>query len=276
MYDSTNVIPYKDAAVITNIGLDHTALLGKTKSEIAKRKAGIITGQTHVYTSESSPNIRKIIKDQASKTNSPFYVTQSNKLAHINVNQNGTLFTYEEIAYKTSAIGTHQAVNAALAIDVATALGIKQPAIQKGIARAKQPLRMEIISNNPLIILDGAHNPDKIASTVTTLTHIVQNKRLHIINGYSANKDVTHMVEHLSTLKPISVACTRNTINHFRTVTSPSTLAALWRDVSPEATIEQFLDPRIALAWTLQHAKKNDAILITGSLFVASEIQALL
>ena len=275
MYDATNVIPHKDVAVITNVGLDHTHLLGKTKSEIAKRKAGIITGKTNVFTAESSTNIRNIIQKKADATGSTFHCTQVGKYSSTQMDLHGTTFTYNGASFQTSALGEHQVKNAILAIDIASSLNIDEQAIKKGIATAKQPLRMQVISKKPLIILDGAHNPDKISSTISTLQQC-NNSTIHIINGFSGNKDLSKMIKSLARLKPISVACTRNTINHFRKVAHPAGLTKLWQKEAPKANIEQFLDPVDAFRWVQKKAKKSDIILVTGSLFLASEIKQLL
>ncbi len=286
MYDATNIIPYKDVAVITNIGLDHTTLLGKTKSAIARRKAGIITGSCTVYTAESSTRIHNIIKKQAEKKKSSFYCTQVGRSASLQVDLNGTSFTYQDVDYHTSAIGAHQVKNATLAIDIAKSLNIDNITIKNGIAKAKQTLRMEVVSKNPLIILDGAHNPDKMNTTVKTIQQcnnessarktiaMKQWNNIHIINGYSENKDMKKMIEMLATLKPASVACTRNTINHFRKVASPTELAQLWKKIMPKAKIETFLDPTAALEWSKKQARKSDLILVTGSIFLSGELKS--
>lgn len=287
MYDATNIIPYKDVAVITNVGLDHTTLLGNTTSAIARRKTGIITGKTDVFTAEATTRIRNIIKKQAEKTNSPFHYSKVPEHVHAHVSLDGTSFEYNGVEYHTSAIGEHQIKNAVLAIDIATSLGVNTKLTKKGISKAKQPLRMEVVSKNPLIILDGAHNPDKMRTTVATMQQcnnerakravtMQQWDNIHLIIGFSANKDLNTIISQLAALNPTSVACTRNTINHFRKVASPTELVALWQKACPQAQIEQFLDSKTALAWTKQQVKKNDAILVTGSLFVASEIKSLL
>ena len=280
MYDATNVIPHKDVAVITNIGLDHTDLLGKTKSAIAVRKAGIITGKTHVFTTEHSSMIRSIIKKQADKTQSSFSYVNKNMVLNIQEDLSGTSFQYSGHSYKTSAIGTHQALNASLAIDIATSLEISQSTIAQGVAKVQQPLRMEVISHTPLIIIDGAHNNDKVQSTVRSVTQAVgldrKNTSVHIICGFSGDKDLKHMINDLATVHPTTVACTRNTINHFRKVAHPSTIQKIWKTYSPKTQTDVFLNPADALAWTKKRMKKHDILLITGSIFLSSEIKELL
>lgn len=95
-FDSGNIIKHKDAAVITNIGLDHTEILGSTKKEIAWEKAGIISVKTQVFTSETEPTILPIIEQEVEKTNSTLKIVQ-NQASDIQISLNGTSFTYDNI-----------------------------------------------------------------------------------------------------------------------------------------------------------------------------------
>jgi len=280
-YDATNIIPYKDVAVITNVGLDHTQLLGKTKKEIVARKAGIIISPPDgkepctVITSEQNATIRKVIETQAHKQHSPMHLIAKKDISHIAIDLSGTSFTYKSTKYHTTAIGSHQSMNASVAIDVARSIGIDEKNIAKGILQTTQPLRMELLSDMPMIILDGAHNEDKIKTTVQALQEIrtKHNKEnLYIINGFSGDKDIKKMIVQLATLRPKAVACTRNTINHFRKVASPYDIAHVWKKLSNTKT-DIFLQPKDAFTWAQKHVTKHDILLVTGSLFVSSEIK---
>jgi len=274
-YDATNVIPYKDIAVITNVGLDHTQLLGKTKKEIAVRKAGIITGPCTVVTAEQSPAIRAILEMQAKKVAAPFQTISKKQVETIVTDLTGTTCSYQGTEFHTTAIGAHQSMNASIAIEVARSIGIEEKNITKGIEHATQPLRMEVISESPLIILDGAHNADKIKTTVNTLQQLRTHRKkgnLYIINGFSGDKDLKKMISQLAILHPKAVACTRNTVNHFRKVAPPHDIAKVWQTYSPART-EIFLQPMNAFSWAQKHVTKHDILLVTGSLFVSSEIK---
>jgi len=282
-YDATNVIPYKDIAVITNVGLDHTQLLGKTKKEIAVRKAGIITGPCTVVTAEQSPAIRAILEMQAKKFTAPFQTISKKQVETIVTDLTGTTCSYQGTEFHTTAIGAHQSMNASIAIHVARSIGIEEKSIIKGIQQATQPLRMEILSESPLIILDGAHNVDKIQTTVETLQALrdahpayqAKKSNLYIINGFSGDKDIHRMIQSLATLRPTAIACTRNTINPFRKVASPRDIADMWKKQTSVPT-DIFLHPKETIAWAQKKVTKHDILLITGSLFVSSEIQTLL
>ena len=274
-YDATNVIPYKDVAVITNVGLDHMHLLGNTKQAIAKRKSGIITCPCTVFTAEQTPIIRTIIETHAKTQHASMHSISKKDMKDMQVNLSGTSFVYKGTAFQTTAIGAHQSMNASIAIEVARSIGIDEKSITKGILQTSQTLRMEVISESPLIILDGAHNEDKMKTTVDTLRQLREHHKkgnIYIINGFSGDKDIKKMISQLATLNPKAVACTRNTVNHFRKVASPKDIAYLWNTAS-DARTHIFLSPKDACLWAQVYVKKHDILLVTGSLFVSSEIK---
>ena len=282
-YDSTNVIARKDLAIITNIGLDHTEILGPTKEIIAQEKAGIIQHGAPVITAERFAKIRAIIQEEAKKNKSDFYLSDG-KAHIISSTIEGTDFIYKDAYYHTGVPGIHQVKNALLAIDAAELLGIHQKAILSGIANATQPLRMEIARRNPTIILDGAHNQDKIKTTVQSMRTLLSDAdtfepkktNIHLILSFSNNKNLRPMIRQLLTLNPLSIACTRNTVNHFRKVAHPNDIAQICKTHTNKAKIETFIDPVDALHWSQKQAKKSDIILSTGSIFTTGELRGYL
>lgn len=273
-YDSTNVIPRKDIAVITNIGLDHTDILGNTKEKIAYEKAGIITRGCSVYTMETNKRVVKIIQRECARKKVLLKDTRYKFPASPAGGQD------TKKTYCLTAIGQHQTKNAALAAEVAKSLGIAEKYILKGLQTATQPLRMEIVSRKPLIILDGAHNTDKIATTVAsikTLEHknIKTNKKIALIISFSDNKDTGTMIKQLASIKPKSIACTRNTVNPFRKVADPKNIAQKFRKLLPHSRVETFIDPIDALVWSKKQIKTSGMILATGSIFMSGELRRL-
>lgn len=276
-YDSTNVIPYKDVAIITNIGLDHVGIIGNNKAEIAYEKAGIITKYTHqVITGEKNPRLAHTIEIEAEKNNVPYSRFHTPTYSHVLVTKQGTSFVYQGKKYLISIYGEHQIHNAILAIEAMQKLGIKLEMIQTGLKNTTQPLRMEIVHHRPLVILDGAHNEDKIKSTVAT-TKILQTvykiKNVRLIIGFSGDKDITHMLQHLLTLTPASIAVTRNTTNPFRKVADMRYIRSLVKKHLPSCTVELFLDPEDAYRYTIRNSKTSDCVLATGSIFMTGELR---
>jgi dihydrofolate synthase / folylpolyglutamate synthase len=272
-FDASNVIPHKDVAVITNIGLDHIGIIGNTKKEIAYEKAGIITSKNAVFTSEKNKSIIAILKQECKKQKAQLTVSTSQFLISHKTTDD-TNFIYKNESYILNTAGKHQIKNAVLCIDIAHHLDIPNAAIKKGLQQAPQPLRMERISTKPLIILDAAHNPDKIATTVQTVETLKQTvQNIHLVLGFSGDKNSTQMIQTLMRLKPKTVACTRNTTNTFRKVTSPQAIEKLIKKQSPNTKTLIFLDPIDAFAWSKKQQKSKDLLLVTGSIFLSGEIR---
>ena len=271
-YDATNVIPKKDVAVITNIGLDHVGLIGETKEEIAHEKAGIISKGARVFTAEKNTKILKVIQKACAKKGAALTRSPKHVISKPEYSLDGTTFSYGKKKYKTSSLGAHQVKNAALAIDVADAIGIPALHIHKGIAQAVQDVRMELVSKKPLIMVDTAHNPDKMKTTVQALREI-HTKGIHLVVGFSENKQVQKMITQLCKLPLKSVSCTRNTINPFRRVADIHMLKRSFQKKMTRVPVSCFLDPKEALLFAKQKHKKDELILITGSTFLGGELR---
>ncbi len=273
-YDSSNIIPHKDVAVITNIGLDHVGIIGNNKEEIAYEKAGIISKGCDVFTTEKNKKILDIIEKEADTQKAHLHKILRPKYKVLNELLNKTVFSYQDDEYTLNINGAHQVTNAILCIEIAQHLGIKTMAIKKGISSAYQPLRMEIVSDRPLIILDGAHNVDKIKSTVGAITPLLKTKKdLHLIVGFSGNKQVNPMMKNLLSLKPKTVAITRSSTNHMRTVADPQDLEKYIKKLAPKTKTSIFLDPQDAYAWSKAQQKTSDVLLATGSIYMSGELR---
>jgi len=299
--DASNIIPWKDVAIITNIGVDHIGVLGNNKKEIAYEKAGIIKKGSSVFTMEKNSQIRKMIENECKiQKIKNYYYIKSGKLSNAGINSNGSTFAYHDETFQTHALGQHQIKNIILCIEVAKHLKISTHDIQKGLGHVYQPLRMEVINKHPLIILDGAHNPDKMRTTVDTLKHLStqtpehQSKNynlpardanasvaggkpktcnLHLIVGFFGDKNISKMIKQLATLKPKTIAITRNTTNPFRKVADLQIVTKSFKKLLPKAQIKIFLDPQTAFDWSKKQTKKNDILLSTGSIFTSGQLR---
>lgn len=275
-YDSTNIIPHKDIAVITNIGLDHLGIIGNTIEEIAKEKAGIINTKCPVFSMEKNTAIQNIIQSESrdQKTNCTFV---SHTATDISPNKKGMSFVYDEESYTIPVHGIHQIHNAELAITIAKELHIPLKVIQQGLAQTSFELRTQIVSTKPLTILDGAHNTDKMATTVDTVQMIQQQYKhpqqdIHLLLGFSADKHIDDMLTQLAKLQPKTVSCTKNTVNLFKSVVSPQELAKKIQALLPKTTVYMSLDPQDAYKWSIEKQAKHDILLITGSIYLSGEL----
>lgn len=270
-YDSSNVIPHKKIAVITNIGLDHVGLIGNNEKEITYEKSGIINTVCEVFTAEENKKNLNIIKKECQKSQANLNIVLTNKFKILQTSLDSTIFNYQKENYKIKTIGQHQIINAILCIEIAKKLKIDSKKIKLGLVRTFQSLRLEIIKKEPLIILDGAHNKDKMNSTVESILKL--NKKVNLIIGFSGDKDIDSQIKSLMRLNLKTMILTRNTNNLFRKVADPKNLERKIKKLNKKIACQLFLDPKDAYNFAKNKTKKNEILLVTGSIFLSGEIK---
>lgn len=253
-HDASNVIPAPAISAITNIGLDHTEILGRTKEMIAKDKAGIIKKSSKFLTTEKNKKLINIFQ-KICKTRQAKFIKLKNLVAD----------------YKTNNYFAtpRQKDNLNLALNILDILNIRPKNIQTIIDNFKLPCRQEIMQTNPLVILDGAHNADKIKN----LSNFIKQqdyKKLHLILGFAEDKKTKQA---LSKIVPLadSLYLTRFLV--------PMRKAANLRELYNNSkaikniNINIFHDPKQALQLALSKANKQDLIVIAGSFYLAGELR---
>ncbi len=252
-FDPTNVIPPSAAAVITNIGLDHQQLLGRTRTQIAKTKAGICKPGSWVVTGERDPQIRRILMQVAAVQRCPI--------------------TYIVPPKRTFAVqlpGAHQQHNAALAESVAKHLKIPNQAVKAGLLRARLPGRFEIVSHGPDVVLDGAHNRDKIGALIQVLRQKGY-KRIHAVIGASEHKDVRTLFRPLLPLVD-TWFCTQ-VQQKLPTPLPPTMLQATLKLQKPASKVQVVQPAQAAFQRACKGLGKNDAVIVTGSFYLVGELR---
>ncbi|MFN2340628.1 MAG: folylpolyglutamate synthase/dihydrofolate synthase family protein [Halanaerobium sp.] len=210
--DATNIIKNPLLSIITNISLEHREFLGDTAAEIAAEKAGIIKVNSPVITAVEQKEALKVIKAKAAEKNSKFIdlkkeypVIKSRGNLKENIislkNQAG-----EEEKYRLSLLGAHQALNAALALKAVAELAADFPVaksdIRSALADIYWPGRMEKISENPYIILDGAHNPAAFRELAKNIYHSRSEfENLHLVFSVLKDKDLNAILEEFLNFK---------------------------------------------------------------------------
>jgi dihydrofolate synthase/folylpolyglutamate synthase len=272
--DSTNVFKNLVAAVITNIGHDHLEKIGPALRDVAYEKAGIIKRGALVLTGERNKQQLGIIAKEASKiTNYKLQVTNYRELKNIKMGLNNIKFEYKKEYYKLKLLGAHQAKNAALAIECAKGLGISPAAIKKGLTGAFYPARLEVISKRPLIILDGAHNEDKLAAAMDFLKKSVshkQNSVKYLILAAARNKEIKKAVPWFA--KNFDRIYLTRFSNPFRKCFG----FADWIKMFSPAARKKLAwrhRPQDALLDILKQLHNNDVVMVTGSIFLAGELR---
>ncbi|WP_227396725.1 bifunctional folylpolyglutamate synthase/dihydrofolate synthase [Jeotgalibacillus aurantiacus] len=263
--DSTNiVVPL--CTCITSIGLDHTAILGDTYEEIAFEKAGIIKESVPLIYCVKHAGAKQVIKETAeSKHAAAYEVGVDPVVTPLDHGGHGESFLYQDsIQLTTRMNGLHQIENAAIAIKAAELVSgtdLSNEAIQKGVMDAYWPGRMETLSTRPLVIMDGAHNPEGIESLIATVKRKYNDKKVHLLFAAVSDKDTTGMIQQLDKLADeIS----------FTTFDFP-------RAAKAEVLYEKstHLNKRIVTAdrWISEMKTKEDHLyLLTGSLYFLSSV----
>ena len=269
LLDSTNLIREPLCSVITRISLDHTQILGDTIAQIAAQKCGIIKPRCPVAASAQCDEAMRVIKDTCDAQASPLYLGDNITLHGARCDLNGTAFTYRGKETRLSLIGEHQLENlrcalaAVEALNDAHGLGISAEQIRDGLSMVSHPARFELLSHDPLVILDGAHNPDGLAAFAKAVTHLSPDGRKTLIIGMLADKD-SHG---LSVLKGLFTRIIATNVSNPRAL-SADELALRLREICDD--VEVIGEPERAYDRALGY---GDDIYICGSLYLASQIR---
>ncbi len=187
--DATNIISSPLCSVITRIDVDHTDYLGDTIEKIAAEKAGIIKENSAVITAPQTESVTEILQKKALKENSLF-ITNSECHNHRTEGMS-EIFDFEEFkTLKINLPGLHQTENAALAVKTAAYLKIDEKYIRSGLLRARNIGRFEKLSDNPIVIFDGAHNLSGTASLIESIERYFPKEQLSVIYASMADKDI--------------------------------------------------------------------------------------
>ena len=197
--DSTNVIDCPEVAVITNIGLDHTDVLGKTVEEIAFTKAGIFKegGAAVVY--RSTESVEAVFEKVCAERNVSLKKADFDSLNLISHGLTGQVFDCgDRKALELPLLGDHQLHNASVVLGVIDTLIekdwiITEEHIREGLKTVSWPGRFDIMRQDPLFIIDGGHNPQCIEALVKNIRDYLAGKNVIVLTGVLADKDYADM-----------------------------------------------------------------------------------
>jgi dihydrofolate synthase/folylpolyglutamate synthase len=265
--DATNVIAPL-LSIITNISLEHTNYLGESIKEIAKEKAGIIKEGRCVITS-CSGRAFKIIKETARRKNST--VMKPEKLKKTASNLKSQTFTYNNTEINLPLLGDFQLENTAIvlkAVEYLNSLGFHIPTenIKAGLESVKWPGRLEIPSEKPLLILDGAHNPAGI-SVLADFIKILQYNKMILLFNVMNDKDYRKMADALVPMAD-KIILTKAKIDRAQ---EPETIYKHIKKFRKDVLIEKNIKKSLELAFS--SAENDDLILVTGSLYLVGNVK---
>ena len=282
--DSTNVLT-PEVTGITSISRDHMAQLGPTLRQIATEKAGIFKRGVPAVSVVQNPEAAEALKTVAEKVGAPLdvcgvsiefsYRFESSRLLgpHNRVCLTTPNSKFEHLA--VPLIGEHQALNCGLALCIIDKLKTRGIAINdsramEGLAKVTLPGRMEMLSQTPRVIADGAHNADSLDAFMRAVGQHIPYDSMVLIFGCCADKDVAGMLERI-TSGADKVIFTR--VNNIRSA-DPHELAARYVELYGKmAQVAESLEESLAIA--NRAVTKEDMICITGSFYLVGEAKRL-
>ena len=275
--DGTNVLR-PQVSVITNIGLDHTEVLGDTLEAIARDKAGIAKAGVPLVSDVSDPGARREIERRCAEAGAPFLsVRDLVKIEALGGERYGQSFLLETPAqrYEISlpVLGGFQQRNAATAVlaleQLRDGLRPTREQIQSAMARLVIPGRMEFFPSHPSVIFDIAHNPDKARNLVDALLETFPDKRFTAIVAISENKDAKAIVEQLSRLPASFIFTSFDAAG--RVAIRPARLASMVGDYGSSGRAVS--EPVEAFSIARRNAGADDIVLVTGSTYVVAMLR---
>lgn len=280
--DATNVLEPLVCA-ITPLSYEHTDKLGLTLEEIAGEKCGIIKSASICVSAPQEKKALKVIEDTCRERGVRLIlVGRDIVFKEIRSGDTEEVFDISGIAgdydmLKSRLLGSHQMINAATAIGIIWGLGLRgikitSDAVKKGVESARWDGRLEIISREPYIVLDGAQNKASAGCLADAAKKIFKYKKLILVLGISKDKDIKGILE---TLMPISDSIIFTKSRVAERALAPEKIreaaSSINNDFKDTAVIP---DVESALKMATSKANKDDLILVTGSLFVVGEAKA--
>ncbi len=212
--DSTNVIDAPDAAIITNIALEHTEVLGDTLTKIAGEKSGIIKPGADVILSAQSAEVEAVVRRTCEERGCALRVTDPDAEKLNACDLSGQTLDYRDRKeLRLRLLGDYQYKNVSVAldtVDVLNARGYKIPesAVRAGLSEVLWPGRFEVLQQNPLVLVDGAHNPDGVSELVRCLSAYLPHRKMTLVMGVMADKDYADMIRMMAPFATEFVAVT--------------------------------------------------------------------
>jgi len=274
--DATNVINKPLCSVITSISLDHTAVLGDTLAKIAFEKCGIIKDNSKTVFAVQEDEVNNVVFTTSCERNNTVYTPVN--LSVLGSDITGTTVEYLGQDIKLSLLGDHQVKNMQLVLSVVSSLNesglsITPENVKQGIESVKMPARFELFSKEPLIVVDGAHNPGGCKALAAAVDRYLSDKKIICIMGMLKDKDSVSAIRYLR--GKFYKVITTSVANSPRRQTAEE-LKTKAKDVFPDITACEDYKQAVDLALGIAKQEENSAVLVCGSLYLASDIRVYL
>ena len=270
--DATNVVEHVLASVLTPIGKDHMHLLGDTLEEIAREKAGIIRERGKVISFQTESEAAEVIAEICEEKRAELTVVRGEDMKLLSMDLRGCVFSYQGEHYRTRMTGTYQMQNACLALAVCDCLREQFPLdVERRILGIRETYwrgRLEVVCENPLILVDGSHNESGARALAESIGMLLPERRIHGIMGVFRDKDYGKIVE---IMNPV--------VQDVVTVKAPGPrglaaeeLAQTWENVGCPM-VETAQSVQEGLKKALTRCDGEDAVVLFGSLSLLGQLK---
>ena len=282
-YDATNALAGPQLTIVTKIALDHQKILGKSITAIAHNKSKIIKPKTQVVTlADQNPAALTVLKAEADRQGVPLIQAKQLQLTVVQSTIDGSivdatsdLFTWSKL--QLGLVGGYQVQNLGLVLTAVAVLRqqrvkLSDEAIRAGLRQVTLPGRLTVLQRQPLILADGAHNPDGMQALVKSVQALLPQRQLIWVVGVLRDKDYQTM---LTTLLPAATVLITNTPANPERALPAAQLAqtATALDSPNKPVVLVAADIQAALNLAQQEATENSVIIVTGSFYVMRELQ---
>jgi len=263
-YDATNVIPKPLASVLMGISYDHTKTLGDKLTDIASHKADIIKGNPAVLYPIQEPEVIEIVMKRCAAVGSTLHFPSADAVLVEKETMEGTTFRYGSEEYELALLGHYQVLNAVTAIETARVLGIDERYIKEGLKTVRFPVRMEVVHKDPVVMIDGAHNPHGMNALYDSIKRMTDTP-VTLILGMFSDKDFVPSVHKIASLADKIYTVTID----FPRSAPASLIAETAKEVCKNVVTCNSYEE------ALQLAMKDPFVLVCGSLYLATDIRAI-
>ncbi|WP_127529720.1 bifunctional folylpolyglutamate synthase/dihydrofolate synthase [Paenibacillus kobensis] len=283
--DVTNIVS-PAISLITNVGHDHMDILGDTIEAVAMEKAGIIKPGVPVVSTATQPEVIAVLKEKAAESKSTLYLLgEQFQYESVSVQENLQSFRFRGPFRSIEPLevtlnGGHQQANAALAVMALevlrqyNALIVEDEDLNRGLRAAAWPGRLEMVSNEPRILMDGAHNPEGAATLAAALQSTYSYNRAHVVIGMLENKNHSETLRHILPIADTLIV----TEPDFRKKMSAESLASIASELASKLglKVNVIIEPdwRAALDRLEKTIEDGDLGVVTGTLYLISDARS--
>ena len=274
LLDSTNVIDVPELAIITAMGMDHTRELGDTMTQIAGEKGGIIKEGCDVVIYGQNEEAEAVFERIAAEKHATLRKADFSRIVPKEFDLDGQSFDFGELKdLRIPLIGSYQLKNASVvltAVEVLRSKGwnIPEDVVREGLEKTFWPARFEILSKDPVFIVDGGHNPHGITGTADSLRRLFPGRKFTFVTGVMADKDVENILNLVVPLAERFITVCPDNPRAMKADVLAKRISALGVEATPAETVAA------GVAKAIELAGPEGVVCALGSLYMSGDIRA--